>query len=191
MSKVIGILAGSLRKESFSKKIAKAIASMATEGFEFKIIPLDDLPVYNQDFDDESRVPDSYVAFRNAAKAVDGVIFVTPEYNRSVPGVLKNALDIGSRPMGYSVWNGKPAAVFSNSPGNLSAFGANHHLRQSLVFLNMPTMQQPEVYIAQVKELFDESGNLKNGETKDFLQKAVNAYIDWFTKVNTLSHRIS
>lgn len=185
MSKVIGILAGSLRKESFSKKIAKAIVCMAPEGIEFKIIPLDDLPVYNQDFDDENRVPDSYVAFRDTVRAVDGVIFVTPEYNRSVPGVLKNALDIGSRPMGHSVWNGKPAAVFSNSPGNLSAFGANHHLRQSLVFLNMPTMQQPEVYIAQVKELFDESENLKSGETKDFLKKAVNAYIDWFTKVNT------
>ncbi len=183
MSRTIGILAGSLRKESFSKKIARAITSMAPEGFEFKIIPLDDLPVYNQDFDDENRVPDSYVIFRNAINAVEGIIFITPEYNRSVPGVLKNALDIGSRPMGSSVWNGKPAAVFSNSPGNVSAFGANHHLRQSLVFLNMPTMQQPEVYIAQVKELFDESGNLKSGGTKDFLQKAVNAYIAWFMKV--------
>ncbi|GGC25192.1 ACP phosphodiesterase [Parapedobacter defluvii] len=156
---------------------------MAPKGFEFNIIPLDDLPVYNPDFDDENRVPESYVVFRNAVKAVDGVIFITPEYNRSVPGVLKNALDIGSRPMGSSVWSGKPAAVFSNSPGNLSAFGANHHLRQSLVFLNMPTMQQPEVYLAQVKELFDESENLKSEETEDFLQKAVNAYIDWFMKV--------
>ncbi|RQP16528.1 MAG: NAD(P)H-dependent oxidoreductase [Parapedobacter sp.] len=183
MRKVIGILAGSLRKESFSKKIARVITSMAPKGFEFNIIPLDDLPVYNPDFDDENRVPESYVAFRNAVKAVDGVIFITPEYNRSVPGVLKNALDIGSRPMGSSVWSGKPAAVFSNSPGNLSAFGANHHLRQSLVFLNMPTMQQPEVYLAQVKELFDESENLKSEETEDFLQKAVNAYIDWFMKV--------
>ena len=183
MRKVIGILAGSLRKESFSKKIARAITSMAPKGFEFNIIPLDDLPVYNPDFDDENRVPESYVVFRNAVKAVDGVIFITPEYNRSVPGVLKNALDIGSRPMGSSVWSGKPAAVFSNSPGNLSAFGANHHLRQSLVFLNMPTMQQPEVYLAQVKELFDESENLKSEETEDFLQKAVNAYIDWFMKV--------
>lgn len=184
MTKVIGILAGSLRKESFSKKIAKAITSMAPEGIEFKIIPLDDLPVYNPDFDDENRAPDSYVAFRNAIKEVEGIIFITPEYNRSVPGVLKNALDVGSRPMGKSVWNGKPAAVFSNSPGNLSAFGANHHLRQSLVFLNMPIMQQPEVYIAQVRELFDESGNMKSGETKDFLQKAVDAYIDWFMKVS-------
>lgn len=183
MSKVIGILAGSLRKESFSKKIAKTITSMALEGVEFRIIQLDDLPVYNPDFDDENRAPDSCVAFRDAVKAVDGIIFVTPEYNRSVPGVLKNALDIGSRPKGSSVWNGKPAAVFSNSPGSLSAFGANHHLRQSLVALNMPTMQQPEVYIAQVKEIFDELGNMKSGRTKDFLQKAVNAYVAWFTKV--------
>jgi chromate reductase len=115
-------------------------------------------------------------------ETVDGVIFITPEYNRSVPAVLKNALDVGSRPYGKSVWNAKPAAVFSNSPGNLSAFGANHHLRQSLVFLNVPTMQQPEVYLPKVNELFEENGILKEGSTKEFLQKAVDAYVTWFRK---------
>lgn len=179
----IGIIVGSLRKASYSKKLAKVIMAMAHPGFEFKTIPIDDLPVYNQDFDDEDRVPDAYVTFRNAIKAVDGVIFITPEYNRSIPGVLKNALDVGSRPYGKNNWDGKPAAVFSNSPGILSAFGANHHLRQCLVFLNVPAMQQPEVYLPDMKDAFDGHGNLKNEETQAFLQQAVNAYVDWFKKL--------
>jgi chromate reductase len=182
MNKTIGILAGSLRKESFSKKIGKAILAMVPEGFEFEVISLDDLPIYNQDFDDNNEVPKAISVFREVMKTVDGVIFITPEYNRSVPAVLKNALDAGSRPYGKSVWNAKPAAVFSSSPGNLSAFGANHHLRQSLVFLNMPAMQQPEVYLQKVNELFDENGVLKEGTTKEFLQKAVNEYIVWFKR---------
>lgn len=182
MSKIIGIIAGSLRKESFSKKIANGLLSMAPAGFEFKIIAIDELPIYNQDFDDHQNVPASYVAFRNAIQSVDGVIFVTPEHNRSIPAALKNALDVGSRPYGKSVWIGKPGAVFSNSPGNIGGFGANHHLRQSLVFLNIPVMQQPEVYIQKSNELFDDKGNLKEGDTKEFLATAVKAYIDWFNK---------
>lgn len=182
MKKIIGILAGSLRKESFSKKIGNSLIVMAPEGFEFKIISIDDLPLYNQDFDDYDQVPESYAVFRNEINAVDGVLFITPEYNRSVPAVLKNALDVGSRPYGHNVWDGKPGAVFSNSPGMLSGFGANHHLRQSLVFLNVPVMQQPEVYIAKSNELFDENGDFKISGTKDFLQKAVDAYITWFKK---------
>lgn len=182
MNKVIGLLAGSLRRESFSKKLAEAVVKMAPDGFEFNIIPLADLPVYNQDFDDHNEVPEAYVRFRETVNSLNGVIFITPEYNRSIPGVLKNAIDVGSRPKDKNVWNGKPAAIFSNSPGNLSAFGANHHLRQCLVFLNVPVMQQPEVYIPHVNELFDEGGNLKEGSTKDFLQKAIDAYIDWFKK---------
>lgn len=182
MSKIIGIIAGSLRKESFSKKIANGLLHMAPDGFEFKFIPIDELPVYNQDFDDHHQVPDSYVTFRNNIQSVDGVIFVTPEHNRSMPAALKNALDVGSRPYGKSVWNGKPGAVFSNSPGNIGGFGANHHLRQSLVFLNVPVMQQPEVYIQKSNELFDEKGDLKEGDTKEFIAKAVKAYIEWFKK---------
>jgi len=182
MNTVIGLIAGSLRKESFSKKIARALIDMAPEGFEFKIISIEDLPVYNQDFDDYNNVPESYVKFREEIRSIEGVIFITPEHNRSVPAALKNAIDIGSRPSGKSVWNGKPGAVFSNSPGNLSAFGANHHLRQSLVFLNIPTMQQPEVYLPHINKMLDENGNLNDKDTKDFLKKAVDAYIEWFKK---------
>lgn len=182
MSKIIGIIAGSLRRASFSKKIANALLDMVPAGFECRIIPIDALPIYNQDFDDHNNVPEAYVTFRDTVKAVDGLIFVTPEYNRSVPGGLKNALDVGSRPYGQSVWNGKPGAVFSNSPGNIGAFGANHHLRQSLMYLNVPVMQQPEVYISKVNELFDEHDKLKEGDTKKFITEALNAYIAWFNK---------
>lgn len=182
MSKVIGIIAGSLRKESFSKKLAKAVQDMAPEGFDFKIIRLDELLVYNQDFDDNNEVPPAYVTFRNEVKQLDGFIFITPEYNRSVPAVLKNALDIGSRPYGKSVWDGKPGAIFSNSPGAVGGFGANHHLRQSLVFLNIPVMQQPEVYLAKINDAFEENGSIKEGATKEFIKKAVDAFIVWFNQ---------
>ncbi|HLX91093.1 MAG TPA: NAD(P)H-dependent oxidoreductase [Puia sp.] len=182
MNKIIGLLVGSLRKESYSKKLANALIGMAPKDFEFRVIAIDNLPLYNQDFDDFGDVPEPYITFREAVAAVNGVIFVTPEYNRSVPGVLKNALDVGSRPKNKNVWNGKPGAVFSNSPGNISAFGANHHLRQCLTYLNVPVMQQPEVYIAGVNQLFDENGNLKAGTTKDHLQTALIAYIGWFNK---------
>lgn len=182
MSKVIGIIAGSLRRESFSKKIAKALLPMVPQDFAFRIISIEDLPIYNQDFDDHDNVPESYVRFRDEIRSIDGIIFVTPEHNRSVPAALKNAIDVGSRPAGKNVWDGKPGAVFSNSPGNLSAFGANHHVRQSLVFLNIPVMQQPEVYLPHIDKVWDENGNLKDEKVKDFLQKAVDAYIEWFKK---------
>lgn len=182
MSKTIGLIAGSLRKASFSKKIAEALLLMAPEGYTFTIVSLEDLPVYNQDFDDNNKVPESYITFRNTIKDINGFIFITPEHNRSIPAVLKNAIDIGSRPYGKSVWEGKPAAIFSNSPGSISGFGANHHLRQCFVFLNMPTMQQPEVYIPEVNKLFDEEGNIKNKDTKTLLEKAVTAYIKWFER---------
>ncbi|MEJ5105840.1 NADPH-dependent FMN reductase [Chryseobacterium sp. MYb328] len=185
MNKVIGLIAGSLRKESFSKKIAKALISMAPHGFEFKIILIDNLPIYNQDFDDYNNAPESYVKFRDEIKNLAGVVFITPEHNRSVPAVLKNAIDVGSRPAGKNVWDGKPGAVFSSSPGNLSGFGANHHLRQSLVFLNVPAMQQPEVYLPHIDKVWDENGNLKDEEVRNFLQKAVGAYIEWFKKNST------
>ncbi len=182
MNNVIGLVAGSLRKESYSKKIANTLLPMASQGFEFKLISLEGLPIYNQDFDDHNEVPAAYTAFRNEVRALDGVIFITPEYNRSMPGVLKNALDVGSQPHGQNVWDGKPGAVFSNSPGSISGFGANHHLRQSLVYLNVPAMQQPEVYLAKVNELFDEQGTMHEGSTKQFLQQAVAAYLVWFRK---------
>lgn len=127
-------------------------------------------------------MPAEYTTFRNKIKEMNAVLFITPEYNRSVPAVLKNALDVGSRPYGKSVWDGKPAAVISQSPGNLSAFGANHHLRQSLVVLNMPTVQQPEAYIANVATLFDENGKINKQDTIQFLQSFVDAFVDLIKK---------
>jgi len=181
-NKKIGILVGSLRKESFSRKLAKILMAMAPTTFEIEEVDIGELAMYNQDFDDENTPPAAWTAFREGMKTFDAILFVTPEYNRSVPAVLKNALDVGSRPYGQNVWDGKPGAVVSVSPGGLSAFGANHHLRQSLVFLNVPTMQQPEAYIGNVAALFDDSGALNNDGTRDFLQNFMNAFTMWIKK---------
>ncbi|MCM3569493.1 NADPH-dependent FMN reductase [Neobacillus mesonae] len=178
----VAVLLGSLRKESFSKKLAANVAALFPEGYETEVVEIGNLALYNQDFDDENNAPAEYTSFRSKMKEMDAVLFVTPEYNRSVPAVLKNALDVGSRPYGASVWNGKPAAIISQSPGALSAFGANHHLRQSLVFLNMPILQQPEAYIGNVADLLDENGKLKNEGTVQFLQTFVNAFVDLITR---------
>ena len=161
----IGILVGSLRKESISKKIAANVAGLFPDGYETELIEIGHLPFYNQDDDQENNVLADYTTFRNTIKEIDAVLFVTPEYNRSVPAVISNALDVGSRPYGASVWNGKPAAIISQSPGNLSGFGANHHLRQILVCLNMPVVQQPEAYLGNTATLLDENGKVKNEGT--------------------------
>src|SRR3954454_5717045 len=176
--KKIGVLVGSLRKESFSKKIADNVAALFPEGYETEFIEIENLPFYNQDYDNENNVQEEYTTFRNRIKEIDAVLFVTPEYNRSVPAVLSNALDIGSRPYGASVWNGKPAAIISQSPGNLGAFGANHHLRQILTSLNMPVVQQPEAYISNAAALLDENDKVKNEGTVQFLQSFVDGFID-------------
>src|SRR5699024_7044420 len=125
---------------------------------------------------------DPWVTFREKVKACESVLFVTPEYNSSVPGVLKNAIDIGSRPMEDSVWNGKPVAIISNSPSNLSGFGANHQLRQSLVFIDMPIVHQHEVYLANVTKLLDENGKFNNEDTVKFLQTYVDKFVDLINK---------
>lgn len=176
----IGVVVGSLRKESFSRKIANNVAKLFPEGYEAEFIEIGNLPLYNEEYDGNS--PEEYVSFRETVSGVDAVLFVTPEYNRSVPGVLKNALDVGSRPYGESVWNAKPAAVISQSISNLSGFGANHHLRQSLTFLNMPVVQQPEVYLANSQDLVDDSGNINNEQTVQFLQSFVDAFVDLINK---------
>lgn len=174
----IGIIVGSLRRDSINRKIANSIMAFTGEWLSCEIIEIADLPLYNQDNDDH---PSPAVqTFRDRARAVDGVLFVTPEYNRSVPGVLKNAIDIGSRPYGQSVWDKKPAAVVTVSPGAIGGFGANHHLRQSAVFLNMPTMQQPEAYIGHVSaESFDAAGEIKDGPLKDLVIGLAHAFADW------------
>ncbi|SFS48083.1 NADPH-dependent FMN reductase [Sphingobacterium wenxiniae] len=184
-NKKIGIIVGSLRKESFNKKIANYLMQHAPEGYQLECIEIGQLPLYNQDYD-EGNTPQSYSPFRTKVKNMDAIIFVTPEYNRSVPGVLKNAIDVGSRPYGQSAWDGKPAWVVSSSIGNLSAFGANHHLRQSLVFLNMPTLQQPEVYIANVQKLFDEQGNLTDEKTGKFLRDTLSSFIAFAKRFDKL-----
>jgi chromate reductase len=175
--KRIAVIVGSLRKESFNRKMAKALAALAPESLKLEIVEIGELTLFNQDFEDTP--PRDWVEFREQLLKYDGFLFVTPEYNRSVPGVLKNAIDVGSRPYGKSVWNGKPGAVISVTPGALGGFGANHHLRQSLVFLNVPTMHQPEAYIANAANLFDENGNLINDSTREFAVKYIHAFAAW------------
>ena len=145
-----------------------------------QIIEIGQLSFFNQD--EEAVPPQAWVQFREAIKSLDGFLFVTPEYNRSVPAVLKNALDIGSRPYGQSLWNGKPCAIVSASIGAIGGFGANQHLRQSMVFLNMPCMQQPEAYLSFVDKLLDDKGKINNEGTKNFLSQFMQAFATW---VNT------
>ena len=177
-NRTVAVLVGSLRKESFSRKVANAVAEVAPPSLRFTHIDIGSLPLYNQDLDPDNP-PAAWVAFRDAIRPVDAVLFVTPEYNRSVPGVLKNAIDVGSRPYGKSVWSGKPGGVISVSPGAIGGYGANHHLRQCLVFLNVPAMQQPEAYIGGADKLFDASGKLTNDSTREFLTKFAQAFGTW------------
>ena len=181
MNRDIAVLVGSLRKESFSRKTARALIELAPSQLKLEIVEIGQLPHYNQDLD-TADPPALWSAFRDRIRPVQAVIFVTPEYNRSVPGVLKNAIDVGSRPYGKSVWDKKPAGVVSVSPGAIGGFGANHHLRQSLVFLNMPALQQPEAYIGGADKLFDESGRLTNSTTAEFLGKYLQAFAAWVEK---------
>jgi chromate reductase len=182
MTKKIAVFVGSLRKESFNRKMAKVLTTLAPESLMLEIIEIGGLPLYDQDYDDGGKPPPAWIAFRERVKLFDGFLFVTPEYNRSVPGVLKNALDVGSRPYGQSVWGGKPGAVISVSPGAIGGFGANHHLRQSLVFLDVPAMQQPEAYIGGAAQLFDADGNITNENTRAFLIKFMDAFTAWVAK---------
>jgi chromate reductase, NAD(P)H dehydrogenase (quinone) len=139
------------------------------------------LSLYNQD--EDNNPPDTWTAFRQRIKEADAVLFVTPEYNRSVPGVLKNAIDVGSRPYGQSAWQGKPAAIVSVSPGSMGGFGANHHLRQSMVFLDMPVMQQPEVYVNNAAKLFNGKGKITQDSTRDLLAKLMDRFAAWIETI--------
>lgn len=178
MTRNVVVVVGSLRKESWTRKVAKVIEEIGAPALALSEVEIGDLPHYNQDLDTASP-PTEWQRFRDRVRPADAVLWATPEYNRSVPGVLKNALDVGSRPYGKSVWAGKPCAVVSVSPGGLSAFGANHHLRQSLVFLDMPCMQQPEAYVGGVDKLFDAAGKLTNDRTREFLNKFATAFATW------------
>jgi chromate reductase len=188
MQKKVAVFVGSLRKESYNRKMAKALPALAPESLKLEIIEIGGLPLYDQDLDDEGSPPAAWTAFREKIKPFDGILFVTPEYNRSVPGVLKNAIDVGSRPYGQSVWAGKPGAVMTVSPGAIGGFGANHHLRQSLVFLDVPAMQQPEAYIGGAGQLFDANGNVTNDSTRRFLKNFMDAFAAWVERNSVKNH---
>jgi len=174
----IGIIVGSLRKDSINRKIARSMCAIRGDNLECAIIEIGNLPLYNQDLDGDP--PGEWVEFRQQVAAVDGILFCTPEYNRGVPGVLKNAIDVGSRPYGKSVFAKKPAAIVTASPGGIGGALANHQLRQSCVFLDMPVMQQPEAYLGHVSDdSFDADGCLKDGPLKDIVTKLAHAFHDW------------
>ena len=162
----IAIIVGSLRKESINRKVARSICALRDDNLDCSMIEIGDLPLYNQDLD--GTPPEQWVRFRQQIAAADGVLFCSPEYNRGIPGVLKNAIDVGSRPYGQSVFDKKPAAIVTASPGSIGGFGSNHQIRQACVFLNMPVMQQPEAYLGHVSDdSFDDNGCLKDGPLKD------------------------
>jgi len=173
----VAVIVGSLRKDSINRKVAHALVELAPPSLKLEIVEIGQLPLYNQDSDQDP--PQAYLDFRARVKAADAVLFVTPEHNRSVPAAMKNAIDVGSRPYGGSAWDGKPAAVISASPSAVGGFGANHHLRQSLVWLNVPAMPQPEAYVGGADKLFDASGNLINFATRSFLQNFIEAFAKW------------
>ena len=176
----IAIIVGSLRQDSINRKIAKTMCALRGDNLDCSTIEIGDLPLYNQDYDLQRPQPETYVRFREQIAAADGILFCTPEYNRGVPGVLKNAIDVGSRPWGRSVWDRKPAAIVSASPGSIGGFGASHQLRQACVFLNMPVMQQPEAYLGHVSDdSFGEDGCLKEGPVKDIVTNLAPAFHEW------------
>ncbi|MEO8347114.1 MAG: NAD(P)H-dependent oxidoreductase [Betaproteobacteria bacterium] len=176
----VAVIVGSLRKDSLNRKLANALIAMAPEPLKLRIHEIGQLPLFNADF--EADPPLAVSDFKQMLAAADAVLFITPEYNRSVPGVLKNAIDVGSRPYGKSAWSGKPGAIISVSPGAIGAFGANHHLRQSMVFLNVPMMGQPEAYIGNAAALFDDNGTLVNESTYGFMLKFLQAFAQWIER---------
>jgi chromate reductase len=177
MSRHVAVIVGSLRKDAYSRKVAQHLVETAPKGLKLQIVEIGSLPLYNEDLD-HGTPPKAWSDFRQAIKSADGVLFVTPEYNRSVPGALKNAIDVGSRPYGSSAWERKPGAVVSISQGAIGGFGANHHLRQSLVFLDVPALQQPELYLGSIQKAFDE-GQLKDDGVRSLLANLLKLFEDW------------
>jgi chromate reductase len=173
----VAVLVGSLRRASYTRKLAHALIKLAPANIDCQIVEIGDLPLYTEDLDASPPAP--WGRFRDEIRRADAILFVTPEYNRSVPGGLKNAIDVGSRPDYPSPWNGLPAAVISCSPYKLGGFGSNHHIRQSLVFLNMPVMQQPEAYIGEVAAMFNDDGEVTHGETLAYLTSLMTGFAAW------------
>lgn len=181
--KKIGVIVGSFKEGSLSVKVALNVKELFPKDYDLQFIEIADLPIYTEDYDNGKLTqPKAYQRFRQEMAEIDALVFVTPEHNRTIPAVLKNALDIGSRPYGASVWGGKPALVISQSPGNLSGFGANHHLRQVLTFLDIYPLQQPEVYLGGTYQMFDENGKISNPESVKFLQSVVDQFVEFSKK---------
>ncbi len=173
----VAVLVGSLRKGSFTRMVAKAMIELAPPSMACEIVEIGHLPLYNEDLEADPPLP--WQAFRASISNAHGVLFATPEYNRSIPGGLKNAIDVGSRPYGKSVFQGKAGAVVSVSPGAIGGFGGNIAVRNTLIFLDVPTMQQPEAYIGNARDLFDGKGKLKAEATRDFLTRFMRAFAEW------------
>ncbi len=183
MTYKIAIIVGSLRKESLNRRVARSICGLRGDNLDCSMIEIGDLPLYNQDLDSDP--PEQWTRFRQQVAGADGVLFVSPEYNRGIPGVLKNAIDVGSRPYGQSVFDKKPAAIVTASPGSIGGFGSNHQIRQACVFLNMPVMQQPEAYLGHVTdESFGEDGCLKEGPLKELVKTLAHAFHDWVEMIH-------
>jgi chromate reductase len=183
MAHKIAIIVGSLREGSINRKVARSICALRGDNLDCSMIEIGDLPLYNQDLD--ANPPEQWTRFRKQVGEADGVLFCSPEYNRGIPGVLKNAIDVGSRPYGQSVFDKKPAAIVTASPGSIGGFGANHQIRQAGVFLNMPMMQQPEAYLGQVSEdSFDADGKLKEGPLKELITTLAHAFHDWVDMIH-------
>ncbi len=179
-SHTVAVLVGSLRKASINRRLALALAELAPDSLKLEIVEIGDLPLYNEDIDQDSP-PEAYTRFREQLRGADALLFVTPEYNRALPGALKNAIDVGSRPYGQSAFSGKPGAVLTASPGAIGGFGANHQLRQCMVFLDVYMMQQPEAYLGGAGSFFEEAGMLGDG-IRPFLQKFIDAYAAWVAR---------
>ncbi|GAA4755604.1 NADPH-dependent FMN reductase [Sphingomonas daechungensis] len=183
MAYKIAIIVGSLRKDSLNRKVARSICAIRNDNLDCSMVEIGDLPLYNQDLD--GNPPEQWARFRQEVGAADGVLFVSPEYNRGIPGALKNAIDVGSRPYGQSVFDKKPGAIVTVSPGSLGGFGANHQIRQAAVFLNMPIMQQPEAYLGHVTDdSFDADGCLKDGPLKDLVSVLAHAFANWVDMIH-------
>ena len=185
MNKPINILgiAGSLRRQSYNRSALRAAQQLAPSGVTLTIFELDDIPGFNQD--DEQNPPAKVVELKQQIRAADALLFVTPEYNYSVPGVLKNAIDWASRPYGDNAWSGKPAAIMGASIGNIATARAQYHLRQIFVFLNIFPINQPEVMIGNASERFDAEGNLTDEKTREYIRKLLQGLVDWAARIQT------
>ncbi len=180
MTSHIALIVGSLRKESFNRQLAKAIVSIAPPSLSFEFLDIGALPLYSQDFD--AAFPEPAVAFKQRVEAADGLLFVTPEYNRSIPGVLKNAIDWASRPWGHSAWRGKPGAIVGTSPGAVGTAAAQQHLRNVLLHLDVTLLGQPEIFLKHDAAAIDADGNILNERTRAYLQGFVDRFAAWVSQ---------